>query len=104
MIIIWSDEVYLIKYSDHGTDENGFNTNSGEVKRMIFANEVSLTTSEFYASQKADDEKQIKLQVMKIDYEGEILCEYKGVRYKITRDYNVKSNDITELTLSKQKG
>ena len=39
------------------------------------------------------------------EYRGETLCEYKGERYRIIRDYrDEKTGDGTELTLERVRG
>jgi hypothetical protein len=39
------------------------------------------------------------------EYRGETICEYKGVRYRIIRDYrDEKTGNSTELTLERESG
>ena len=38
------------------------------------------------------------------EYKGETLCELKGERYKIIREYRDEKNDGTELTLERIRG
>ncbi len=98
---MFNDEITLISIDDSGdrVDGEGFKIAKAESKRIIFANKISITTSEFYHSKQANYNIALKFEVRSVDYNDEKVVEYKGKRYKAERTFS-KKNEITELTLS----
>lgn len=98
----WSDILTLIKTIPPAeeTNENGFAEQQEEQSRSAFCNKKSVGYSEFYKSQQAGYKAELKIDLHSVDYEGETLVEFGGVRYKVLRTYESKNGDFIELTLS----
>ena len=77
-----------------------------ETRRKTYCEEISLSMSETYQARASGFAPTIRLLLPQdFEYRGETLCEYKGERYKIIRDYrDEKSGDSTELTLERIRG
>lgn len=97
----WRDEIVLVRHSE-GVDEDGFLSTVIETKRAVYANKISIGTSEFYLSQTAGIEVTHKFEVRAEEYDGETIVEYHGAAYEVVRTYEKET--ITELTLRCLKG
>ena len=77
-----------------------------ETRRKTYCVEKSLTMSEVYQARADGYAPTIRLELPQdFEYRGETLCEYKGERYRIIRDYrDEKTGDSTELTLERVRG
>ena len=77
-----------------------------ETRRKTYCEEKSLSMSEVYQARASGFSPEIRLKLpQEFEYRGETLCEYKGERYRILRDYrDEKSGDSTELTLERVRG
>lgn len=76
-----------------------------ESRRKTYCEERSLAMSEVYQARASGHAPTIRL-VLPQDFEfrGETVCEYKGERYAIIRDYRDEKSDSTELTLERIRG
>ena len=77
-----------------------------ETRRKTYCEEKSLSMSELYQAKASGFSPVYRLRLPQdFEYKGETLCEYKGVRYKIIRDYrDEKTGNSTELTLERESG
>ena len=95
--------VYLIT---EAPEARGVLDAATETRRKTYCEEKSLSMSETYQARASGFAPTIRLLLPQdFEYRGETLCEYKGERYKIIRDYrDEKSGDSTELTLERIRG
>ena len=77
-----------------------------ETRRKTYCEEKSLSMSEVYQANATGFSPSIRLLLPQdFEYRGETICEYKGERYKIIRDYtDEKNGNSTELTLERIRG
>lgn len=77
-----------------------------ETRRKTYCEEASVAMSEVYQANASGHAPSIRLRLpQSFEYRGETLCEYKGERYRIIRDYrDEKAGDSTELTLERVRG
>ena len=77
-----------------------------EKRRKTYCEEKNLSMSETYQARSSGFSPTIRLVLPQdFEYRGETLCEYKGERYEIIRDYrDEKTGDSTELTLQRVRG
>jgi len=81
-------------------DDNGFAVDPPFISRVVYCDKKSVGYSEFYRAQQQGQYARFKFDVHTIDYNGERLAEYDGVRYMILRTFELQNGEITELTLS----
>ena len=94
--------VYLITESP---EAKGVLDNPTETRRKTYCEEKSLSMSEVYQAHASGFSPVFRLVLpQEFEYRGETLCEYKGTRYKILRDYRDDKSDGTELTLERVRG
>ena len=95
--------VYLITESPEAA---GVLDERMETRRKTYCEEKSLSMSEVYQARASGFSPQIRLILPQgFEYKGETLCEYKGEKYSIIRDYtDVKTGNATELTLERVRG
>ena len=95
--------VYLIAESP---EAKGVLDQPTEKKRNTYCEIRSIGMSETYQARASGFAPSIKLFLPQdFEYRGETLCELKGVRYRIIRDYrDEKTGDGTELTLERVRG
>ena len=94
--------VYLITESP---EARGVLDAATETRRKTYCEEKSLSMSEVYQAQASGFSPVFRLVLPQgFEYRGETLCEYKGTRYKILRDYCDEKSDGTELTLERVRG
>lgn len=77
-----------------------------ETRRKTYCEEKSLSMSETYQARASGFAPSIRLVLPQdFEYRGETLCEYRGTRYRIIRDYrDEKAGNSTELTLERERG
>ena len=77
-----------------------------ETRRKTYCDEKSLSMSEVYQARASGFSPVYRLVLPQdFEYRGETLCEYKGERYEILRDYrDEKTGDSTELTIQRVRG
>lgn len=77
-----------------------------ETRRKTYCEEKSLSMSEVYQARASGFSPTIRLVLPQdFEYRGETLCEYKGDRYEIIRDYrDEKTGNSTELTIQRIRG
>ena len=95
--------VYLIAETP---EAKGVLDDATETRRKTYCEEKSLSMSETYQARASGFAPQIRLSLPQdFEYRGETVCEYKGERYNIIRDYrDEKNGDSTELTLERVRG
>lgn len=92
--MLWRHRATLIK-TEESPDGEGYQ-DTKETRREVFVNQKSVARSEFYAAKRAGTRLAVTLEVHGVDYEGETLLEFEGVRYKVERPYS-RSGEIIEL-------
>lgn len=97
----WLDEVTLIMpvAPEERVNSNGFATEAEETKSVVFCNKKPVGYNEFFKSQQLGIVVSFKVEVHKVDYNGQLLAEYGGKRYTVLKTYEI-DDDIIELTLS----
>ena len=95
--------VYLISESP---EAKGVLETATETRRKTYCEEKSLSMSETYQARASGHAPSIRLALpQEFEYRGETICEYRGERYSIIRDYrDEKTGDGTELTLEMIRG
>lgn len=94
--------VYLITESP---EAKGVLDAATEARRKTYCEEKSLSVSEVYQARASGFAPNIRLVLPQdFEYRGETLCEYKGTRYSIIRDYRDEKSNGTELTLERVRG
>ena len=95
--------VYLITVSP---EARGVLDTATETKRKTYCEFKSIGMSETYQAKASGFAPSIKLRLPNdFEYRGETLCEIRGERYRIIRDYrDEKTGDSTELTLERERG
>ena len=95
--------VYLITESPEAA---GVLDERTEKRRKTYCEEKSVSMSEIYQARATGAAPTIRLKLPQgFEYRGETICEYKGERYNIIRDYrDEKTGNATELTLERIRG
>ena len=95
--------VYLITETP---EAKGVLDTATETRRKTYCEEKSLSMSETYQARASGFSPQFRLVLPQdFEYRGETICEYKGERYRIIRDYrDEKTGNSTELTLERIRG
>ena len=95
--------VYLIT---EAPEARGVLDAATETRRKTYCEEKSLSMSETYQARASGFSPQFRLVLPQdFEYRGETICEYKGERYRIIRDYrDEKTGNSTELTLERIRG
>lgn len=94
--------VYLITESP---EAKGVLDEPSETRRKTYCEEKSLGVSETYQARASGFNPVYRLSLPhEFEYKGETLCEYKGERFKILRDYSDDKTDGTEITLERIRG
>ena len=95
--------VYLIT---EAPEAKGVLDAATETRRKTYCEEKSLSMSETYQARASGFSPQFRLVLPQdFEYRGETICEYKGERYNIIRDYrDEKTGNSTELTLERIRG
>lgn len=76
-----------------------------ERRRKTYCEEKSLSMTEVYQAQASGHAPTIRLKLpQEFEYRGETICEYKGERYAILRDYTDEKTFGAELTLERIRG
>jgi SPP1 family predicted phage head-tail adaptor len=76
-----------------------------ETRRKTYCEEKSLSMNETYQARASGHAPTIRLKLpQNFEYKGETLCEYKGERYAILRDYTDEKVYGAELTLERVRG
>jgi hypothetical protein len=77
-----------------------------ETRRKTYCEEKSLSMSEVYQARASGFSPVYRLVLPQdFEYRGETLCEYRGDRYEIIREYrDEKTGDSTELTIQRVRG
>ena len=76
-----------------------------ERRRKTYCEEKSLSMTEVYQAQASGHAPTIRLKLpQEFEYRGETVCEYKGERYAILRDYTDEKTFGAELTLERIRG
>ena len=95
--------VYLIT---EAPEARGVLDTATETRRKTYCEEISLSMSETYQARASGFSPNFRLRLPQdFEFKGETLCEYKGERYRIIRDYwDEKTGNATELTLERIRG
>lgn len=95
--------VYLIT---EAPEARGVLDAATETRRKTYCEEISLSMSEVYQARASGFSPIYRLRLPQdFEYRKETLCEYKGERYSIIRDYrDEKTGNATELTLERERG
>ncbi|MBB6451987.1 SPP1 family predicted phage head-tail adaptor [Salirhabdus euzebyi] len=82
------------------TDESGFPTEEEQAKEPIFANQISVRSSEFWQAKQSGVKLDLVFEVHSFEYFGEEKLLFEGKEYKIERTYN--KGDLTEMYCSRR--
>lgn len=94
--------VYLITESP---EARGVLDAPTEKRRKTFCEEISLSMTEVYQARASGFKPTIRIRMPQdFEYKGETVCEYKGDRYSILRDYSDEKIYGAELTLEPKRG
>lgn len=94
--------VYLISEKP---EARGVLDEATEKRRKTYCEEISLACSEVYQARASGHAPTIRLKLPQaFEYRGETVCEYKGERYEILRDYTDEKTFGAELTLERTRG
>ena len=95
--------VYLIT---EAPEARGVLDETTETRRKTYCEEISLSMSETYQARASGFSPNFRLRLPQdFEFKKETLCEYKGERYWIIRDYrDEKTGNATELTLERVRG
>ncbi|WP_243112016.1 hypothetical protein [Butyrivibrio sp. CB08] len=101
---MWAHEVTLLKEAEATprTNSNGFPIATEPTERTVFCNKKSVGYAEYFSSQQAGLTASLKVELYKVDYEGELLVVLEGKRYSVLKTYEI-NDDLIELTLSDLK-
>ena len=81
------NEILELIATTSGVDEYGDPTTT-ETRRRVFCRLASIGQKEFYQAQAVGLQPELKFVLADyLDYNGEILVEYAGQRYRILRTY-----------------
>ena len=90
------DVMYLISESPGA---HGIFDPPTETKRMVYCQVMSVSRYEFYRAKENGLEPQFIFRLgNRVEYRGEKICEWNGVRYRIVRTYT-QDNDSIDLTV-----
>lgn len=94
------NEVLTLISQTHGTDEYG-DPKLKESSREVFARLASVGQKEFYEAHAVGLKPELKFVLTDyLDYEGEMLAEHNGIRYRVLRTYR-KGQEL-ELTVYRE--
>ncbi len=98
---MWAHEITLIAQTEPAerTGSNGFPSTQTETTTTVFCNKKNVGYQEFFSSQQAGHTVSFKVEVYKVDYNGEVLVQFEGKRYSVLKTYEI-DDDLIELTLS----
>lgn len=94
VITMWADVVDLIPMLS-GTNENGFPVEGEGEPRQVFANKLSVRSSEYWQAKNAGVQLSVQYEVRAIEYNNEERLAVNGDKYTIERTYN--QGETTEL-------
>lgn len=98
----WREVITLIAEASGGIDELGYPVQTKLSERIIYGDVRTVGRTEFYQAYQAGLDAAMIAIIRTIDYQGERLAEFAGVRYAILRAYQ-RDSEFTELTLSDAK-
>lgn len=75
-----------------------------ESRRTVWAHEKSLTRADWYYGARAGLNPSLVVSTPSVNYSGEKIAEWKGVRYAVYRTYTPENSDETELYLERRTG
>lgn len=75
-----------------------------ETRRDVLAHEKSLSRADWYYGARAGLNPSLVVSTPSVNYSGEKVAEWKGVRYAIYRTYTPEKSDETELYLERRTG
>lgn len=96
-----SDVVTLISQT-YEADDYGVQQAS-ETERVVFCNVSSVSLAEWSEGGRNGLNPSLRFTLFFYDYNGEEICEYKGVRYYVYRTYH-GLNDTIELYTERRQG
>ena len=76
---------------------------SKETKRDVFCNVSSITRNEWFEAAKSGFQPQLRITMLRYDYQNERIVEFKGVRYAVYRTYE-SQKELIELYLEDPAG
>ncbi len=88
------EELYLLKDTSSG---NGFSKTTQTARKQVYAREISIKQSEFFAAETSGIKIEYALEICTMDYENEKTAEYNGREYRIYRTFD--KGYYTELYL-----
>lgn len=93
---------YLIKETNRRNDVGQFVPE--EEKTQIFVSVENVSRNEWFSAGKNGLASELVMTTASINYAGQKLIEYDGVRYAIYRTFIISDGDDIELYLSRKAG
>ena len=101
---MFNQVLYLIPVEEKATGL-GVLKRTEKPKRQVFCDVQSVSMSENFAGKTAGFKPELRAKLAdRLDYQGENLCEFMGVRYEIYRTYYGPMTNGIELYLQKRAG
>lgn len=94
VITMWADVVELIPL-ESGTNKNGFPVEREGEPRQVFANKLSVRSSEYWQAKNAGIQLSVQYEVRAVEYNNEERLAVNGDKYTVERTYN--QGETTEL-------
>lgn len=98
---MYKDVAYLIS-TVKGQDDDGFPVDGKPNENMVFVNELSVRSSEFYQASAQGYKPEIQLSVRIIEYNDEVKVKFNDKLYEVIRTY--KKGENIELTCQRWGG
>lgn len=98
------DGVAYLIHKLYSSDSIGQKIPIGETKQEIYVSTGSINRNEWFNAGRNGMNPEILLTTAAVNYSGEDIIEYDGVRYGIYRTYQRKDSDEIELYLHKKGG
>lgn len=97
------DDIAVLIGQSYTTDAYGQSI-ATETQCPIWAHQQDLTRAEFFAAGRSGLDASFVLLTQKVNYHGERIVEWKGIRYGIYRTYSRGDSDEVELYLERKAG
>ena len=85
------------------TGDDGIQKGQSETKRNVYCNVSSISGTEWMDAGRNGIKPEYRFTMFEPDYNGEMICEYKGVRYAVYRLYRGR-NETLELYVKRKVG
>lgn len=97
------DDVITLISMRRVKDGRGVPRADEEVKRTVYCQVQDVKRSEYYSAQQAGFRPDYTVMIHPVEYQGESIAEYHGVRYAIYRTYR-SAADVLEMQIQREGG